>query len=115
MMAGGSVNKALLTAERIQACLLPVFVRYQIDRAILFGSVARGEASRHSDVDLILVQRTTKRFLERYEGLLYELNAALPEAAVEVLIYTPEELERMRERRFIARALREGVVIYERQ
>ena len=109
------MNKAQLTVEHIRACLVPVFVRYQIDRAILFGSVARGEASRHSDVDLILVQRTAKRFLERYEGLLYELNMALPEAAVEVLIYTPEELERMHGRRFIARALREGLVIYERE
>jgi hypothetical protein len=66
-------------------------------------------------VDLILVQRTTKRFLDRYEGLLYELNMALPEAAVEVLIYTPDELDRMRGRRFIDRALREGQVIYERE
>ncbi len=104
-----------LTVEQIQARLAPVFARYDILIAILFGSVARGEPSRHSDVDLILVQATTKRFFERYDGLLYDLNASLPEAAVEVLIYTLEEFERMKGRRFIARAIQEGRVIYEHQ
>jgi predicted nucleotidyltransferase len=55
-----------------------VFCRHQIVKAILFGSVARSEASPRSDVDLILVQRTEKRFFDRYEGLLFELNKAIP-------------------------------------
>ena len=102
-----------LTLDQLQARFVPVFKHHNIAKAIVFGSVARGEASRRSDVDLILVQRTTKRFWERYDGLLYELNMALPEAAVEILIYTPEELEQMKDRKFIAMALREGQVIYE--
>jgi predicted nucleotidyltransferase len=72
-----------------------------------------GEPSPHSDVDLILVQRTEKRFFDRYEGLQLELNKAIPHRTVEALIYTPEELESMQRRRFIATALREGQVIYE--
>ena len=79
----------------------------------MFGSVARGEPSPHSDIDLILIQRTTKRFLDRYEGLLFELNKAIPHTTVEALIYTPEEMVWMQRRRFIAAALREGKVIYE--
>ena len=103
-----------LTPSLVRERLAPVFSRHKVLKAILFGSVARGEPSRHSDVDLIIVQRTDKRFLDRYEGLLYDLGAALPEAPVEVLIYTPEELDSLaRSRRFIARALEEGQVIYE--
>jgi predicted nucleotidyltransferase len=102
-----------LSLENVRACLTPVFQRYGILKAIVFGSVARGEPSPHSDVDLILIQQTTRRFLDRYEGILLELNQAIPHAAVEALIYTPEEMERMRERRFVATALREGKVIYE--
>jgi uncharacterized protein len=97
----------------VRECLTPVLRRYGILKAVVFGSVARGEPSPHSDVDLILVQRTEKRFLDRYEGILAEVNRAIPHRAVDALIYTPEELERMQERRFIARALREGKVIYE--
>jgi predicted nucleotidyltransferase len=104
---------ALLTISEVQARLTPVFKRHQVMKAILFGSTARGEASKRSDVDLILVQRTDRRFLDRYDGLLYELNLALPEIAVDALIYTPEELVQMMRRRFVARALREGQVIYE--
>ena len=97
----------------MRECLGPVFQRYKIQKAILFGSVARGEPSHHSDVDLILVQRTDKRFFDRYDGLDVDLAKAFPYAAIEALIYTPEEMERMQERRFIATALREGRVIYE--
>jgi len=106
-------NAEHLTVERVRECLAPVLQRYGILKAVVFGSVARGEPSRHSDVDLILVQRTDKRFFDRYEGLDLDLARAFPYAAIEMLIYTPEEWEWMQKRRFIANALREGQVIYE--
>ncbi len=90
-----------------------IFQRYQIQKAWIFGSFARGEASRHSDIDLLLVQKTERRFLDRYDGLLFELNLAIPERALDVLIYTPEELQNIAGRSFISQALKEGVSIYE--
>jgi uncharacterized protein len=102
-----------LTVDEVRECLAPVFQRYGIQKAIVFGSVARGEPSPRSDVDLILVQRTQKRFFDRYEGLDLDMAKAFPYAVIEALIYTPEEMEWMRERRFIATALRDGKVIYE--
>jgi uncharacterized protein len=45
--------------------LQPLFKEHKIQKAILFGSLARNEASRHSDVDLILIQDTELRFLDR--------------------------------------------------
>ncbi len=102
-----------LTVENVRESLAPVFCRHGVLKAILFGSIARGEPSPYSDVDLILVLRTEKRFFDRYEGLDTDLHKAFPHAPIEALIYTPEEMERMRQRRFIADALREGRVIYE--
>jgi len=90
-----------------------VFQRHGIEKAILFGSYARGEPSKHSDIDLILIKQTKQRFLDRYEGLLQDLFLALPDAAVDALVYTPEEFEAMHKNRFLARAVREGEVIYE--
>ena len=75
----------------------------------LTGSYARGEPSKHSDIDLILVKQTKQRFLDRYEGLLQDLFLALPGA----LVYTPDEFEAMHKTRFLARTVREGKVIYE--
>ncbi|MCX7915617.1 MAG: nucleotidyltransferase domain-containing protein, partial [Verrucomicrobiae bacterium] len=97
----------------MKACFRPVFDRYQIQRAILVGSFARGDASARSDIDLLLVQETDRRFLARLDGLLYVLNIASPGPAVEALVYTPQELQLMSDRPFIVQALREGVVIYE--
>ncbi|MCI0553412.1 MAG: nucleotidyltransferase domain-containing protein [Anaerolineae bacterium] len=91
----------------------PLFKKYKIEKAILFGSLARNEASRHSDIDLILIQNTDLRFLDRYEGVLREFSQALPEWDVDLLIYTPEELAAISHRRFIQRALKEGIVLYE--
>jgi predicted nucleotidyltransferase len=93
--------------------LLPILRKSRIQKAIVFGSFARGEASLHSDLDLILVQQTERRFLDRYDGLLYELSRAVPDRDLDVLIYTPEELAAMSQRAFIATALDEGKVIYE--
>jgi predicted nucleotidyltransferase len=90
-----------------------VFRRNNIRKAILFGSFARAEASRRSDVDLILLHDTDKRFLDRYNGLLLELNQAIPGVSVEPLIYTAQEFDRMQDRTFIQRVLAEGKVIYE--
>lgn len=98
----------------LAARLRPVFDRYQVRQAIVFGSLARGEATRHSDVDLILVLETGKRFLDRYEGVLADITAVTPGRDVDVLMYTPAELAGMADRPFIATALREGKVIYER-
>ena len=93
--------------------LHPLFKEHKIEKAILFGSLARNEASRHSDVDLILIQDTDLRFLDRYEGILSSFSQALPEYDVEMLIYTPRELDEISETHFIRRALREGKVLYE--
>ena len=38
----------------IQTILSPVFDRYDISRAVLFGSVAKGTATDNSDLDLMV-------------------------------------------------------------
>jgi len=80
--------------------------------AVLFGSYARGTQTRHSDVDVIFVEDTSRRFLDRldkYMAALWDLLHVPPE----VFVYTPEEFERMKEGFFVARALAEGTVVYE--
>ena len=94
--------------------LKPLFKRHNIQKAILFGSMARGEESRRSDVDLILLQETNKRFWDRYDGLLLDFGNAIAHRAVDILIYTPKELEQISHRAFIQQALQEGIVLYER-
>ncbi|MEW5936031.1 MAG: nucleotidyltransferase domain-containing protein, partial [Bacillota bacterium] len=72
-------------------------------KVILFGSLARGEVGRWSDIDLILVKDSGRRFLNRLDEL-YRVVA--PRAAVDALVYTPEEFVALaRGRRFVKQAL----------
>ena len=81
-------------------------------KAIVLGSVARGDADAWSDLDLVIVADTTRPFLERYRDFegLYDVWPRL-----DLLIYTPAEFAQMREegRPFIEHVLSEGVVIHE--
>ncbi len=80
--------------------------------AIVFGSVARGDADEWSDLDLVIVTDTSRPFLERYLDFvgIYDIWPRL-----DLLIYTPEEFEQMRaeQRPFIEHVLAEGVLVYE--
>jgi len=99
--------------QRLAACLRPVFERHRVWRAIVFGSLARGEASRRSDLDLIVIQDTDAHFLDRYDVLLREIAQAVPGRDVDLFIYSPQELTQMADRPLIASALSEGKTIYE--
>jgi len=101
------------TVAGLRLSLSPIFRQYNIQKAILFGSLARGEETKHSDVDLILIQETAKRFWDRYDGLMLEIGNAIQGRAVIPLIYTPMEFKAMNERTFIQRAIREGIVLFD--
>ena len=60
-------------------------------RIILFGSFARGEISQWSDIDLVIIEETDKPFFERIREALRIIK---PRVGIDLLIYTPEEIER---------------------
>ncbi len=106
-------EQKLPSLKELAVRLRPAFEKYHVLQAIVFGSIARGEATRHSDLDLILIQQTDKPFLERYEGILAEITRSISGQDVDVLIYTPQELQQLARRRWLANALKEGKTIYE--
>jgi uncharacterized protein len=83
-------------------------------RVILFGSHARGEATRDSDVDLLVVLPE----VDDKRAAAVRIRRALADAplAKDILVTTPEEIEcRGDTIGWILRpALREGRVLYER-
>lgn len=79
---------------------------------ILFGSAARGDMNRHSDVDLLIVKDGAHR--RRLAGRIYE-NLYGVGAPVDVVVVTPADVERYSDSHalVIKPALREGRVVYE--
>ncbi len=108
------MNHPVDSIDDIIAGTSSVFRKYGIRKAILFGSFARGRQTRKSDIDLILIQDTDKRYFDRFEGILLELYQNLRSRDIEVFIYTPNEFESISHRKFIQKAVAEGQVIYER-
>ena len=84
----------------------------QPEKIILFGSAARGDMNRHSDVDLLIIKEGADR--RSLAGRVYE-NLYGVGAAVDVVVVTPADVERYKDSHalVIKPALREGRLVYE--
>lgn len=96
--------------KRLLNCLKP----YKPEKVIVFGSYARGDIDEYSDIDLVIIKKTKKRFLQRLVEVAKLIDNEL--GNVDAFVYTPAELERMieYENSFIETVLKEGKIIYEK-
>jgi predicted nucleotidyltransferase len=102
---------------RLDAAVLAEIVRRvvevaQPDRIILFGSAARGESGPDSDIDLLVIKSGVEHRRRLAEAIYMNLSGV--GAAVDVVVATPEDVERFGSRigSVIRPALREGEEIY---
>jgi len=84
--------------------------KFSIEKAVLFGSRARGDYLEDSDYDVILVSPDFKNiFFTQRIAMLYEYWKFFP-INIEPLCYTPEEFERMKKRiGIVQQAIKEGI------
>lgn len=47
-------NNTIYTTEQIKNILYPIFQTYHIQRAVLFGSYAKGTPRENSDIDILV-------------------------------------------------------------
>jgi predicted nucleotidyltransferase len=82
------------------------------ERIILFGSAARGDSGRNSDVDLLIIKdgEDALTLMSRIYGVMQGVGVA-----VDALVVSPEDVERFKNSHslIIKPALQDGVVIYE--
>lgn len=85
---------------------------YTPQKIVLFGSYARGEAHEGSDIDLMVIKETSKRFIDRIAEVI-QLNKTL--LTLEPMVYSPLEFETMKKekRDFILTIEEEGIEIYD--
>jgi len=106
-------RKAKLEVE-LQRIVGTLLKDYSPERIILFGSLVTGRTNTWSDIDLVVVKSTKKRFTERLREVALMTQ---PKVGVDFFVYTPEEFSEMsREANTFQRRemLEKGKVLYDR-
>ena len=107
-----AVTTKSVSEEALEEIIRRVVEVARPERIILFGSAARGEMGPNSDVDLLVV-KGGKFDQRRLTGdICLSLHGV--GQAVDVVVVTPEQVERHRNTHWlvIATALREGQEVY---
>ena len=104
--------QAALTEDALQEIIRRVVEVAEPDRIMLFGSAARGDMGDNSDVDLLVIKSGEFDY-HRLMGDIY-INLHGVGQAVDVVLATPEQVERYRNTHclIIAPALKEGREVY---
>lgn len=86
--------------------------KFKIDKAIFFGSRAKGDSLKDSDFDILLVSEDFKGiFLSKRISMMYEFWRHYP-LEIEPLCYTPEEFNKLKNQIGIVReAVKHGFEI----
>ena len=107
---------ATLSSQLLQEMAQVIADEVAPEQVILFGSWAKGTATPHSDVDLLVIEAAPFGFGRDRRKEMVRLWRALARFVVpkDILVYSLDEVERWRHARnhVVARALREGKVIY---
>ncbi len=91
--------------------IVPLAKPYKI---IIFGSRARGDADRNSDVDIMVIADEEESW-PMQAGRLYTALSGLP-IEVDIVVYSPEDVSEWSgvPQALVTTAYREGRVVYER-
>jgi predicted nucleotidyltransferase len=111
--AQASEQRKELLERELDRYLQILTTRSDPERIIVFGSMASGEITAWSDIDLVIVQQTSLPFLKRTRQMRRML---CPRVGTDILVYTPDEFAQLRQTRAFFRdeILAKGVVLYER-
>lgn len=109
----GGNRMAQLIEKILEEVIQRIVEVAQPEKIILFGSAARGEMGRNSDIDLLVVKSGIPHRGRLTEAIYTNLFGV--GFAVDVIVVTQEDIERYRDSigLIIEPALREGEIIYD--
>jgi len=104
----------MVTMAQIEELVRRIGREFGAERVILFGSYAQGTITEDSDVDLLVVAKTSLPPHERYAAIR-RLAADFP-ASFDIIVKTPDEYARRRSvvNHIVYFADKYGRVLYER-
>jgi predicted nucleotidyltransferase len=100
--------------RQLEKLLKKLVSGYSPEQVILFGSYAYGNPGSDSDLDLLIIKDTPKRFIERWAEVRRILSDPERTFALETLILTPQEVATRLAvgDQFVAEILEKGQLLY---
>lgn len=86
-------RRTLLEAE-LKRCLDLLVEEYQPDAVLLFGSATSNNIHEWSDLDLVIIKETDRRFLDRIRDVI---ELVQPQVGMDIIVYTPQEFAQLSE------------------
>ena len=86
------LNRKEKLERELKRVVLALRKGYKPQKILLFGSLAGGCAHAWSDIDLVVVKATQKRFVERLKEVALLIQ---PKVGIDFFVYTPEEFAEM--------------------
>jgi predicted nucleotidyltransferase len=100
-------NTGMLSIDEIKTVVIPLVEIYPINRVILFGSYARGDATENSDVDLLIDSEDQLNGFDFF-GISGRIIKKMP---IKVDIFEMSEV--IKPSPLYEKIVKEGVIIYE--
>lgn len=107
-----NLNKKKEAIIKIKRLVKPIFDKYGVDKAYIFGSYARGDYNENSDIDIIIVAKKIKSLLV-IGAILEALKQVLKKEVdlIEEECFKEEEMDDF-EKEFYDTIKKERVMIY---
>ena len=89
--------------------------KYKPEKIILYGSVARGEIRKDSDIDLCIIKKTRLPFRKRLWKVYKLIRDVDYSYGIEPVVFTPKEFQERQDNNnfFIRNILKDGKILYE--
>ena len=102
------------TKTELKKIVRQVVDAYRPEKIILFGSYACGRPDADSDLDLLIIKKTSERFIERWINVRQIVSDPKRSIPFEPIVLTPDELK---ERlaigdQFLEEIIKKGEVLY---
>lgn len=101
--------------EKLTQLVQKIVMTVNPERIVLFGSRARGDYRPDSDLDLLIIQKSSLPRYRRAAPIRHAISGLFP--SKDIVVYTPEEVLEWEDvpNAFVTTALSEGKVLYEKK
>lgn len=105
----------MITQEQIEEIITRIASKYKPEKIILFGSHAYGTPTEDSDLDLLVVVKSSKQPRYKRAREIRKHLWGIVDTPKDILVYTQEEIDEWKEveEAFTTSIMKKGRVLYE--